>query len=147
VRVPGLGQITWWIVCWQKMRGHLGIAKSHGSREIAVEWAVGVWVHRDNWLKAQMCPVLEPNTNAQRISLLSHLLRSAWHPLAKLLELPAQSPIGSPGTLHSVALLDVQFKDHFSFFLGLSATARSVEDEFRNGEKKCKSKPWIVGRF
>jgi len=59
----------------------------------------------------------------------------------KLLELPAQSPIGSPGTLHSVALLDVQFKDHFSFFLGLSATARSVEDEFRNGEKKCKSKP------
>jgi len=22
-RVPGLGQIIWWIVCWQKMRGHI----------------------------------------------------------------------------------------------------------------------------
>jgi len=79
-RVPGLGQITWWIVCWQKMRGHLG-KKLHGNREIVVKRAVGVWVHRDSWLGAQMGSVLEPNTNAQRMLLLSHLLRSAWYPL------------------------------------------------------------------
>ena len=46
-----------------------------------VEWAVGVWVHRDNWLGPQMGSVLEPNTNAQRMLLLSCLLRSAWYPL------------------------------------------------------------------
>jgi len=78
--VPGLGKITWWMVCWQKMRGHAG-KKSHGDREIAVEWAVGVWVHRDSWLGAQMGSVLEPNTNDQRMLLLSNVLHSAWSPL------------------------------------------------------------------
>jgi len=78
--VPGIGQITWWTVCWPKMRGHFG-KKLHANREIAVEWAVGVWVHRDSWLVAQMGSVLEPNTNAQRMLLLSYLLRSAWYPL------------------------------------------------------------------
>jgi len=33
-----------------------------------------MWMHRDSWLKAQFCAILEPNTNAQIISLLSHLL-------------------------------------------------------------------------
>jgi len=33
-------------------------------------------VHRDSGLKAQCCAILEPNTIAQKMSLLSHLLRS-----------------------------------------------------------------------
>ena len=31
-RVPVLGQITWWIVCWQKMRGHSGKKIARKSR-------------------------------------------------------------------------------------------------------------------
>jgi len=34
-------------------------------------------------------------------------------------------------------LLDVQFKCHSSFFLGISATARSLEDETPNGERNA----------
>ena len=45
---PGPGQITWRIVMTKKMRGHL-----HRNRELAGEWAVGVWVHRDSWLEAK----------------------------------------------------------------------------------------------
>ena len=51
--------------------------KSHGNQKIAVERAVGVWVHRESRLGAQMGSVLEPNTNAQRMLLLSHLLHWA----------------------------------------------------------------------
>jgi len=76
-RVPGLGQITWW-TCWEKNWGAIWGKNLHGNREIVVEWTVGVWVHRDSWLGAQMGSVLPPNTNAQRMSFLSHLLRSAW---------------------------------------------------------------------
>ena len=36
----------------------------------------GLWVNRDSSLKVQFCAVLEPNTNAQRMYLLSHVLRS-----------------------------------------------------------------------
>jgi len=32
----------------QRMRGHL-----HENRELAGEWAVGVWVHMDSWLRAR----------------------------------------------------------------------------------------------
>ena len=58
--------------CWPKK-------KSHGNRETVPVSAVEVRVHRDSWLGAQMCPVLKPNTKAQRLSFLSHLLRSPWH--------------------------------------------------------------------
>ena len=50
---------------WKKLLKH---------RETVVESTVGVWEHTDNWLKAQICAVLEPNTNAQRIFWLSFLL-------------------------------------------------------------------------
>jgi len=54
----------------------------HGNREIVGVWTVGVWVHRDSWLRAQMFPILKPNTNAQKLYFLSHLLRSLVHPSA-----------------------------------------------------------------
>jgi len=61
----------------------------------------GLWVPRDSWLKAQFRAILEPNTNAQRMSLLSHLLclliiGRDW---LRLLQPLAQSLIGSPCTL------------------------------------------------
>ena len=36
----------------------------------------GMWVHRHSWLKAQICAILQPNTNAQRMSFSSLLLSS-----------------------------------------------------------------------
>jgi len=55
----------------------------HGNREIAGQWAVGVWEHRDIWLGDKCFPVLEPNTNAQRLSSPSRLLCSPCHTLAQ----------------------------------------------------------------
>jgi len=56
--------------CWQKkLRGHWW--KKIANREIVVEWTVGVREHTGSWLKAQICAILEPNTNAQRLSFLS----------------------------------------------------------------------------
>jgi len=80
-RVPGLGQITWWIVCWQKMRGHIW-KKLYGNREIEI-WvnSGGVGEHGQLTRSSNRFSP-QTNTNAQRILLESHLLRSAWHPLA-----------------------------------------------------------------
>jgi len=67
-RVPGLFRITWWIVLTKKLRGHSGYTKCEkylwGERS-------GLWEHTDSWINAQK---LEPNTNAQRMSFLSHLV-------------------------------------------------------------------------
>ena len=49
--------------------------KLHRNWEIAGLWAVGVWVHRDIWLGGKVFPVLEPNTNAQRLSCSSRLIK------------------------------------------------------------------------
>jgi len=54
----------------------------HKNREIVGKWAVGLWERIDTWLKAPI-GVLEPNTNAQRMSLISHLLRSFWNSSAQ----------------------------------------------------------------
>ena len=43
----------------------------------AVDRAVGLWVHSDCWLGAQMGSVLEPSTIAQRILFLSYWLHLA----------------------------------------------------------------------
>jgi len=80
-RVPGLGQITWWIVCWQKMRGHIG-KKLFGNREIVFKWTVGVWEHTDSLTQSPNRASPETNTNTQRTHFVSRLLRSPWHPLA-----------------------------------------------------------------
>jgi len=54
----------------------------HRNRQIVDVWTVWFWVHRGSWLAAQMCPILKPNTNAQKLYFLSHLLRSLVHPSA-----------------------------------------------------------------
>jgi hypothetical protein len=72
--------------------------KLHKNREIVLDWTVGLWEQTDIWLESRMGSVLKLNKNAQRMSLLLHLLRTSLVTLdAKLLELPAQSPIGSEG--------------------------------------------------
>ena len=80
---------------FRRVRG----TKFQRNPEISGDWAVGVWEHTDSWLGTQMCPVLEPNTNVQRIAVTIFALSLV--PLgAKYLEVLAQSPIGRPGTLH-----------------------------------------------
>jgi len=76
--MEGTGTLLYYLVnrVLTKNEGPHG-KKLHENQEIAVERAVGVWVHRDSGLGAQMGSVLEPNTNAQRMLFLSHLLRSA----------------------------------------------------------------------
>jgi len=52
-----------------------------GNQEIVAERASGrLQGHNDKGCR--LAQVLEPNTNAQRTPLLSHLLCSPWHPLA-----------------------------------------------------------------
>jgi len=79
-RVPGLGQITWWIVLTKKIEGPFW---EKFARKSINEWTMGVWVHRDNWLGAQMGSDLEPNTACciwRVISSISNLNRwsSSW---------------------------------------------------------------------
>ena len=80
-RVPGLGQITWWIMLTKKIEGPCGEIFCTEFVKYLMSERSRLWVHRDSWLRAQMCAVLELNTIAQRLSLLSHLLRSPWYPL------------------------------------------------------------------
>jgi len=61
----------------QKSEGSLGNVLLRKLRNS--QWAVGVRVHIDSGRK--LAQVLKPNTNAQGLPLLSHLLRSAWNPL------------------------------------------------------------------
>jgi len=64
--------------CWQKkLRGRSG-KKLHENREIARGGEVEA---EGTWKRAQIGAVLKPNTNAERMRLLSHLLRSPWYSL------------------------------------------------------------------
>ena len=82
-RVSGLGQITWWIVMTKKNEGPFGGKNcTEIEKYLYNEWSE-LWVHRDSWLRAQVCPFLEPNTNAQIVSFSSHLLRSSVHACAR----------------------------------------------------------------
>jgi len=67
----------WWIVMTKKMRGHSGKKIARKSRNSCFVNGRGCGCIRDSWLKAQFCAILEPNTNAPRMALLSHLLRSS----------------------------------------------------------------------
>jgi len=63
--------------CWPKKWG--ATWEMYGNREIVVKWTVGVWEHTDSLAVdsgRKFEQSLEPNTNAQRMSLLSHLLCS-----------------------------------------------------------------------
>jgi len=61
-------RLLWWMM--QKIECPFG---EKNCTEIVVDWTVGVVngqgcvVHTDSWLKAQICAILEPNTNAQRL--------------------------------------------------------------------------------
>jgi len=94
----GLGQITWRIVLTKKIRGHSGKEIARKSRN---SWRLSgkVWEHTDSWLKAQIDAIIEPNTNAQRMSLLSSVALTFARLITQLLQLPAQSLIGSPKSL------------------------------------------------
>ena len=88
-----LGQITWWIVCWQKLRGDIR-KRLYGNREIVVYWTVGVWDSGLKWAHSWNKYKRSKNT----FGVLSIALSLASHS-TKLLKLPAQSPIWSPCTL------------------------------------------------
>jgi len=81
------------------MRGHLG-KRLHGNREMIGDWAVGVWVHRDSWLRVQIGASPEPKYQRSRIvfTVTSIALRLGLLG-SQLLGLPAQSLTGSPGAL------------------------------------------------
>jgi len=98
-RVPGLGQITWRIVLTKKMRVHLG-KKLHENREIASDWAVGVWVHRNSWLGAKIGASPETKNKHSKIAFaVTSSALTLGHLGPRLLGFAAQSPIWSPGTL------------------------------------------------
>jgi len=58
-----LGESLW---CWRNCTKSRNSCSING---LGCGW-------RDSRLRAQMCPILEPNTNDQRMFLMSHLLRS-----------------------------------------------------------------------
>ena len=96
---PELSQITWRIVMTKK-RGAACEKKTYGNPEITGVWVVGCGSTRTVDSKHQLAPVLEPNTNAQELSLLSYLLRSPWATLGpRLLQLDVQSLMVRPSTL------------------------------------------------
>jgi len=98
-RVPGLGQITWRIVLTKKMRVHLG-KKLHENREIASDWAVGVWVHRNSWLGAKIGASPETKNKHSKIAFaITSSALTLGHLGPRMLGFAAQSPIWSPGTL------------------------------------------------
>ena len=71
--VPGLCYMNWWIV----------VAKTFpGNQEIVGDWA-GLLSLRAWWQRAQIGGVLQSNTNAQRMLVLSHRLRSVWGTLGQ----------------------------------------------------------------
>jgi len=125
MRVPGLGQITCWIVMIKKMMGHSGKKIARKSRNSCAMNGRGCGCTGtvDSGPRAQMCPILEPNTNAQRLSLLSHLLRSLLAAIGRPL---AQSLIGSPGTLSTILVEWISQPDFQNGLFNTHCTAGKV---------------------
>jgi len=100
--------------CWQKNWGAIRGKHLHGNREIVVEWTVGGWEHTgtDIWLKAQIGA--SPRTKyklSKNVFAVTSIALSLGHLGPRLLELLAQSLIGSPGTLgppHHLTILWLQ---------------------------------------
>ena len=74
-----LGDSCWRFVLSKKFEGGKISRKSRNSRNMS-GGGVGA---QGQLTRGQMGSVLEPNTNAQRMSLLSLLLRSAWDALGR----------------------------------------------------------------
>ena len=74
--------------------------KKHRNREIAGMKTVGGWEHMGSWFKAKIgtSPVTKYK-RSKNVFFVSSIAISLGHVGTRLLELPAQSPIGSPRTL------------------------------------------------
>ena len=95
----------------------------------------GLWKYRDSLLKVQLCVILEPNTNAQRMSWLSHLLRSLlarivrdcysvpWTSVAK-----RRTPLCTEHSLESRAIHPIENRTCDRSFLDLQ-----TPDQFEEG--------------
>jgi len=68
------------------------------EKEFYSEW-LELWVHTDSWLRAQMCPILEPNKRSKNFFSVTSIALSCAHICTRLLQPLLQSLIGSPGTL------------------------------------------------
>jgi len=129
-RVTGMGQITWRIVLTKKMRGHL----LHRHQEIASEWVVRVWVHRDSWLGAQIGTRSETKYKHSKIVFtVTSIALSLGHIGLKLLGLAAQSLSGSPGTLHGGRVQGLPIRDcaesHKKLCQQLRSSSKVFQDE------------------
>ena len=84
----------------KKMMGHSGEKIAQKSRNSCSDWSE-FWVHTDSFKhRAHFFRILEPNTNAQRMSFyVTSIALSCAHICARLLKPLAHSLIGSPGTL------------------------------------------------
>jgi len=86
--------------CWQQNRGAIRRKKLHGNRKRVVEWTVGVWEDTDSWLKAPVGASsrtkYKRSKNVFAVTSIALTLQRLGTPL---LQLPAQSLIGSLGTL------------------------------------------------
>ena len=98
-RVPGLGQMNWRIVLTKKMRGHSGKKNSRKSRNSCCVNGGGVGAH------GQLTPgpnVHSPETKYKRSKnafSVTFIALNCVRMCSRLLQLLAQSLIGSPGTL------------------------------------------------
>ena len=99
------------------MRCHSG-KKLHKNWGIDAVWTVGVV---DSWLKAQFRAILEPNTKAQKMFLLSYILSSLLAAIwPRSLQPLAKSLIGS-----------LQPLDIFTWFIGAGGLRRSQDGFLR----------------
>jgi len=73
-RVPELGQITWWIVCWQK-KGDKFVRKSRNSFSLNSGGMGGKLIWKSNGLSP------ETNTKAQKMLFVSRPLCLPWYSL------------------------------------------------------------------
>jgi len=67
------------------LRGRSGKKIAQIEKLLRIEWS-GLWMHRKSWLKVQMRPILQPNTNAEKN-------------VPAVMSIALSSLIGSPGTL------------------------------------------------
>jgi hypothetical protein len=99
-RVPGLGQITWWIVMPKKMRGH-SRKKLHKNRKIIVLWIVRVVGAQGQLTQGPNVPISETKyKRSNSIFFVTSVALICARMCTQLLQPLAQSLIGSPGTLH-----------------------------------------------
>jgi len=114
--VPGLVQITWWIVMTKKLRGHSGEKISQKSRNSCLANGGGVGAHGH---LTRGSNGLSPETKYKRSKnafAVTYTALTVVRICSDLLQLPAQSLIGSPGTLIEI-LNDCEILVNYKFKL------------------------------